>query len=150
MVVDEVLKELEIIKSTFRAKIITSNYKQINPDEISWDNYNTGIFKNIYAKEYEYIVRNRQYSFLLSDDKGCVQFYYQFHRNTIQKLKMAYYPYPVELNESKEEIENLINDSNDMILMEYYYDLWNIFSHNFELNVKISVLIPNESLLRAI
>tara|TARA_B100000378_G_C18025776_1_gene405749 strand:+ start:130 stop:921 length:792 start_codon:yes stop_codon:yes gene_type:complete len=140
MVVDEVLKELEIIKSTFRAKIITSNYKQINPDEISWDNYNTGIFKNIYAKEYEYIVRNRQYSFLLSDDKGCVQFYYQFHRNTIQKLKMAYYPYPVELNESKEEIENLINDSNDMILMEYYYDLWNIFSHNFELNVNDETL----------
>ena len=131
MVIEEILAELELIKTTFRAQILTSNFKQITPNEISWENYRAGIFKNIYAKEYETIIRNRQYSFLLSEDKGCIQFYYLFDNEEIVKVKMAYYPYPVELNESKDEIENLVNDSNDEILMEYYYDLWNIFSHTF-------------------
>lgn len=135
MGIEEIFAELELIKTTFRAQILTSNYKQITPNEISWENYRAGIFKNIYAKEYETIIRNRQYSFLLSEDKGCIQLYYLFNNERIIKVKMAYYPYPVELNESKDEIENLINDTNDEILMEYYYDLWNIFSHTFELSV---------------
>jgi len=135
MGVVDIFQELEIIKSTFRNKIVTSNYKKISHDEISWKNYNAGIFKNIYAKEYEAIIRNRQYSFLLSDDKGCIQFFYLYDGNVLKKVRMAYYPYPVELNETKEEIENLVNDSNDEVLMEYYYDLWNIFSHSFELSV---------------
>lgn len=135
MDIDEIIKELNIIKTTFRSKIVTSNFKKIDETEISWDNYKAGIFKNIYAKEYETLIRNRQYSFLLSDSKGCIQFYYLFKESKIVKVKMAYYPYPVELYESKDDVESLMNDTNDEILMEYYYDLWNIFSHTFELTV---------------
>jgi hypothetical protein len=135
MKIDDILNELETIKSTFRGKILTSNYKKIDSDVISWDDYKTGIYKNFYAKEYEFVVRNRQYSFLLSDDKGCVQFYYFFKEDVLQKMRMAYYPYPIELNDAKDELEELYDDTNDKRLEEYYYDLWNIFTHNFELTV---------------
>lgn len=149
MKIEDILDELDLIKTTFRNKIVTSNYKKINNSEISWDNYKAGIFKNIYAKEYETLIRNHQYSFLLSDNKGFIQFYFLFEKDCVTKVKMAYYPYPVELNESKEELENLIGDTNDEILMEYYYDLWNIFSHTFELTVKDDDLkkLVNDSIL---
>lgn len=135
MGIPELLNELKLIEETFRVKIITSNYKQISDNEISWDNYKSGIFKNIYAKEYESIIRNRQYSFLLADEKGCIQFYYLIKNEVIEKVKMAYYPYPVELNNTRDDFENLMYDSNDEVLLEYYYDLWNIFTHSFELTV---------------
>ena len=135
MGIDDIIEELNVIKTTFRSKIVTSNFNKIDETEISWDNYRAGIFKNIYAKEYETLIRNRQYSFLLSDSKGFIQFYYNFKGDEIIKVKMAYYPYPVELSESKDDVENLINDTDDEVLMEYYYDLWNIFSHTFELTV---------------
>lgn len=149
MEIDDIVEELELIKTTFRSKIVTSNFKKNDNFEISWDNYRAGIFKNIYAKEYETLIRNRQYSFLLSDNKGCIQFYYLFEGSSITKVKMAYYPYPVELNESRDDIENLINDTNDEVLMEYYYDLWNIFSHTFELTVNDDELkkLVSESIL---
>lgn len=135
MGIDEIIEELNVIRTTFKSKIVTSNFKKINETEISWDNYNAGIFKNIYAKEYETIIRKRQYSFLLSDSKGFIQFYYNFNGNKIVKVKMAYYPYPVELRESKDDVENLLYDTDDEILMEYYYDIWNILSQTVELTV---------------
>lgn len=135
MGVDEIIGELEVIKKIFRKKIITSNYSKIDNNQVSWSNYKSGIYKNIYAKEYETIVRDRQYSFLLADDKGCIQFFYSFNGDILEKVKMAFYPYPVELNETKDDIEELCNDSNDLTIMDYYYDLWNIYSHTFELTV---------------
>lgn len=136
MTISNIEDDLKRIETIFRDLIVTTNFKRISTDEISWDNYKSGIFKNIYAKEYEFIVKNRQYSFLLSNDKGCVQFYFFFKNEIIEKVKMAYYPYPVELKEKQEEFENMLLDSDDEKLTEYYYDLWNIFSHNFELNVQ--------------
>jgi hypothetical protein len=135
MTIDIILNELKLIEDTFRSKIITTNYKKLSDNEISWDNYKSGIFKNIYAKEYEIIIRNRQYSYLLSDNKGCIQFYYFFNNKVIEKVKMAYYPYPIELHETQNEYDNMLNDTDDEVLLEYYYDLWNIFNHNFELNI---------------
>jgi hypothetical protein len=136
MTINDILKDLKLIEDTFRVKIITTNYSKLSDNEVSWVNYKSGIFRNIYAKEYESIIRNRQYSFLLADDKGCVQFYYFFNGRIIEKVKMAYYPYPVELNETRNDYENMLSDSNDEVLEEYYYDLWNIFNHNFELDIK--------------
>ncbi|OIV40666.1 DUF2290 domain-containing protein [Flavobacterium johnsoniae] len=135
MKLSNIESELKLIENIFRELIITSNFKKISDDIISWENYQTGIFKNIYSKEYEFIIKNRQYSFLLKKDKGCIQFYYFYENGIISKIKMAYYPYPVELREDKDQFESLVNDSEDEIISEYYFDLWNIFNHNFELNI---------------
>jgi hypothetical protein len=144
MTIDNIYEDLELIKKVFRTLIVTENYAKNSSSEISWKNYSAGIFKNIYAKEFEYIIKNRQYSFLLKDDKGCVQFYYLYKGKTLQKVKMAYYPYPVVLREDKDEIETLLSDSEDEVLMEYYYDIWNILNHQFELKMddnKLKTLI---------
>ncbi len=134
--INTVLDNLKLTRDVFRNLIVTSNYKKITDNEISWDKYNSGIFKNLYAKEYEFLIRTRQYSFLLKEDKGFIQFYYHFAPDgVLNKLKMCYYPYPIELRENVEDVEVLMHDSDDLVLEEYYYDLWNILNHNFELSV---------------
>ncbi|GGD08824.1 hypothetical protein [Hyunsoonleella pacifica] len=134
--IDSVLSNIELTKNIFRKLIVTSNYKKTSESTIGWDKYSSGIFKNLYAKEYESLIRNRQYSFLLKDDLGFIQFYYKWNKyNVLEKLKMAYYPYPLRVRDDVGSIETYIDDSDDLVLEEYYYDLWNILNHNFELNV---------------
>lgn len=126
---------LDSIRDVHKEIILTRNYDIVSDNVISWPNYKTGIFKNLYSKEYEHIVRNRQYSFLLKDNLGCVQFYYEFEKDQISRAKMAYYPYPVKLNEDADSIENHFTEVYDETLLEYYYDIWEIFNHEFELNI---------------
>ena len=139
MTVDTVFANIQEAEKVFRSLIISTYYKK-EGGEITWSEYSPGIFKNIYAKEYETIIRNRQYSFLLKEGKGCIQFYYSFDGSNLQKMKLCYYPYPVELRETSEDIENHLADSNDPIIEEYYYDMFNIYTHRFELS------LPDEKL----
>ena len=53
MKINDIWLELGKIKNAYRELIVTSNYKQINDLEISWDKYTSGIQKNLYAREYE-------------------------------------------------------------------------------------------------
>lgn len=135
MTVNSVLDSILLTERIFRNLITTSNYCKISLETVGWKNYTAGIFKNIYAKEYELIIRNRQYSFLLAEGKGCIQFYFSFDGNAIQKVKMAYYPYPVMVKESADDIESYLLDMDDELIGEYYFDLWNILSHQFELSI---------------
>ena len=135
MTLDSVYKNIEQSKKIFRSLILSTDYIKIK-NEISWANYKAGIFKNLYAKEYEIIIRNRQYSFLLKENKGCIQFYYSFDNSgSLEKMKLCYYPYPIELRDTMEDIENNFVDHNDEMIGEYYYDLFNLFSHQFELSL---------------
>lgn len=134
MTVNSVYSNIEQAEKAFRSLIVSTYYLKDN-EEITWGNYSPGIFKNIYAKEYETVIRNKQYSFLLKDNKGCIQFFYSFNGAVLNKMKLCYYPYPLELRETSEDIENHFADSNDEIIGEYYYDLYNIFSHQFELSL---------------
>ncbi|MDM1397770.1 DUF2290 domain-containing protein [Myroides odoratimimus] len=140
MKIDDILENLNDIKSLYKEFIITNNYKKVENNKISWDNYKSGIFKNFYSKEYEYVIKNRQYSFLLKDNLGCVQYYYEFDKDkdkeeVLLKVKMAYYPYPVATKDKVDDFENYLEDPLDEYLMEYYYDIWEIFNHQFELNL---------------
>ena len=135
MDINEVLKSLDTIKDVHREIIISNNYEKLSDDLISWRNYKPGIFKNLYSKEYEFIIKNRQYSYLLKDNLGCIQFYYEFEKNILSKIKMAYYPYPVALNDDGDTIEGYMDGVYDETLLEYYYDIWEIFNHEFELNI---------------
>lgn len=136
MKINQISSELKKIETTFRNLIITSNYQKVSDSEISWHNYTSGIFKNLYAKEYETLVQNRQYSFLLRDKMGFVQFYFKYTDNdAFEKIKMAYYPYPVILKDTVNDIESYYDDSDDRILSEYYFDLWNLLSQEFSLPI---------------
>lgn len=135
MKIDEILKLLDYIKDLHKDIIITNNFEKISDTVISWKNYKSGIYKNLYSKEYEYIIKNRQYSFLLRDNLGCIQFYYEFKKQEISKIKMSYYPYPVKLKETGDDIESYLDEVYDETLLDYYYDIWEIFNHEFELNI---------------
>lgn len=139
MTIDYVFQNIQLAETVFRELIVTSNYRRIN-NSITWDNYTPGIYKNLYAKEYEIVIKNRQYSFLLTRDKGCIQIFYDFKDGNLQKVKLAYYPYPAILNDEQIDVENFIDDSDDRIIQEYYYDLWSILTHQFELS------LPDEKL----
>ncbi|MDR4953969.1 DUF2290 domain-containing protein [Chryseobacterium sp. ES2] len=135
MKIDEILKLLDVIKDLHKDIIITNNFERISEDIISWKNYKSGIYKNLYSKEYENIIKNRQYSYLLKDNLGCIQFYYEFKDQEISKIKMAYYPYPIKLKETGDDIESYLDEVYDETLLDYYYDIWEIFNHEFELNI---------------
>ena len=137
MKINDIWLELGKIKNAYRELIVTSNYKQINDLEISWDKYTSGIQKNLYAREYEILLQNRQYSFLLSDNMGFIQFYFKYKdETTFDKIKMAYYPYPIKLREEDDDIDAYLYDSEDLILQEYYFDLWNILNREFGVPVE--------------
>ncbi|GAB1540790.1 hypothetical protein NUACC21_34590 [Scytonema sp. NUACC21] len=154
MKINDVLQELEKIKSAYRELIVTSNYKQMNTFEIGWDRYTPGIEKNLYAREYEMLLQNRQYSFLLNEDMGFIQFYFKYQDETnFDRIKMAYYPYPIKLREENYEIERYLYDSEDLILQEYYFDLWNILNREFGVPIEdkqlqkiISILVEESNI----
>ena len=110
MDIKDVLNHLETIKDVHKNIILTNNFSKISNSQISWHNYKPGIYKSLYSKEYD-------------------------KQNALDKLKMAYYPYPVKLNDTGADIENHISDVYDETLIEYYYDVWEVFNHQFELNI---------------
>lgn len=123
--ISEYLSEIESIKKHYK-KIILDTLVVDNDSLISWPNYTSGISKKLYSKEYEDLKDTRQYSFLLSN-QGLVQLYYEFHEDVPVKSKLAYYPYPVRLKEKEEEIDGYYSTTDDIVIGEYYYDLWNLF-----------------------
>jgi len=144
MTIDKILTNIKLAETVFRKLIVTTNYSKISESEISWKNYKPGIFKTLYAKEYEVLIRDKQYSFLLKENAGLIQFYYSFSGTNLHKIKLSYYPYPVRLKETIDDIENFIADHNDEVIAEYYYDLYNLFSNQFK------VSIPDHKLLELI
>lgn len=134
MKIDDVLENIKLAEKVFRPIILSTNYRK-ETSEISWPNYAPGIFKSLYAKEYERIIQNRQYSFLLKDNLGCIQFYFYYNKDQLVKMRLCYYPYPVVINMGAEDIENHLADYNDEVIAEYYYDLYSLFTHQFELKI---------------
>ncbi|RNI27166.1 DUF2290 domain-containing protein [Rufibacter immobilis] len=136
MTKDNILQNIELAKKSFSKYIITTNINSTD-FSISWPNYNPGIFKTMYAKEYEHLVNNRQYTFLLKNERGFIQFYYSFCQNTgnIKKIKMAYYPYPVKLRSIDESIDSFFNDSDDSNIQGFYFDIWNLLNYKHEKNI---------------
>lgn len=97
---------LEKISSLYKNKILTTNFCA-NASLVSWNNYIPLINKRYsYLWEYQYLLNERQYSFLLSDN-SFFQFFYEFdNAGAIKKAKLAYYPYPI-ISSSAKKIEDL-------------------------------------------
>jgi len=138
MKISDFFSELQKINHVYRDLILTSNFQQINDTEISWNNYSPGIYKSLYAREYEILVQNRQYSFLLNNKLGFLRFYFKCSElnATADKIKMCYYPYPVKLKDEREEVESYYYESDDELLQEYFFDLWNLLNQHFSLPVE--------------
>jgi len=117
---DYIMGLLDSVSSLYQDIILTSNYCRVN-EMITWNKYTPGISNKIlYAKEYERLLNDRQYSFLFKD-KSFVQFYYGFDEEGVNKCKLCYYPYPIGNSESPEELEEYFSESGTDILETYYY-----------------------------
>ncbi|GAB0175343.1 MAG: hypothetical protein HHAS10_12220 [Candidatus Altimarinota bacterium] len=119
----ELLDELNLINSYFSELIISSGFCLDQVNSITWGNYERGISSQFYTQEYMNLVNKRQYSFLLKENKGFIQFFFSTDGNVITKGKMAFYPYPVEVNIELNDIEELLMSSDDDILGEHLINI---------------------------
>jgi len=124
MTFNNIVTDINSIKKCYK-ELILDTLVESNNNIVSWKDYSSGISKKMYAREFEDLKNNRQYSFLLKNN-GFVQFYYDFTNNKLNKAKLAYYPYPVMLKESPKDIENYFETTEDEILGEYYYDIYRL------------------------
>lgn len=135
--VDAVLNRLKVIESLFSRQILDSNLWS-NEVSISWPKYEAINKKFIYAREYELILRKRQYSFLFSDN-SLIQCYYLFDKPgktaNIKQIKLCYYPFPVHLKEKMEDYEYYFEEAEDDIIKQYYFDTYLCMSEEFGFNI---------------
>ncbi|UOB51750.1 DUF2290 domain-containing protein [Acinetobacter junii] len=122
MRIKQINQSLKNIESIFSKIILTTNYYQ-NNNCISWKNYKAGILKNLsYPREFQILLDNSQYSFLLKDN-SFIQFYYDFDENdNLISCRLAYYPVPKFSNESLVDFEAYSETCNEW-LAEFYYDV---------------------------
>ncbi|MEY3219958.1 MAG: hypothetical protein RIT27_1315 [Pseudomonadota bacterium] len=126
---DKLYSNLEQTFIVFKDFILEHNYQKFDSTVISWLNYESGITKNTYyAKEYEELINNRQFSFLLKD-RSIIQIYYEFNTKELIKYKLAYYPYPVLTKEDSNQIEDYYCNSYDETLC----DLYNVLKESSQL-----------------
>lgn len=97
---------LEKIKILYKDKILTTNVRSDDP-MVSWINYIPLVNKRYsYLWEYQYLLNNKQYSFLFADN-SFFQFFYEFDGDgSIKRAKLAYYPYPI-ISSSAQKIDEL-------------------------------------------
>lgn len=118
--------EIDNVYSDF---IVETNYARKNSC-ISWPDYTPGNYKFIYAREYEHLLKNRQYSYLLKD-KSLVQCFYRYSENALIEAKLAYYPFPVPLKDIRDDFEFYFTETDDNNIQQYYYDLYICMSEEF-------------------
>lgn len=143
MTIEIIISELDKIKRVFREVILTSNFLKNDNQTITWPNYIPGIHRGLYAKEYETLVSRRQYSFLLSEKKGFIQFYYYFDEDKkLHISRMGYYPSPIMLENQEQDLDSYLHDSDDVNLQEYYYYLLNLIK--MDLNLSFDEQLTNK------
>ncbi|MCB4812023.1 DUF2290 domain-containing protein [Methylovorus menthalis] len=109
----EAKQNLRLIE-TFLSKKIQSNRIQEDGNEISWTNYKSGIFKNVYYPlEYQWLIDNQQYSLLLND-QSFFQFYYLFEEQGLKMAKLAYYPKPLDTRDTLDDHFHAAESAQDM------------------------------------
>lgn len=133
--VDEVYTDLETTFKVFVPFIIEHNYNYAkNSLEISWPKYQSPPHNLYYAREYEDLIKKRQYSFLLRDG-SVLQIYYKFEESLepgkkknqkkieLTEYRLALCPYPLVTSEDKSQLEDYVCDSYDETLCDHYQEL---------------------------
>src|SRR5690606_34325583 len=78
------------------------------------------------VKDFENMVDNRQFSFLLKDS-SIIQIYYESDEANLVKYRLAYYPTPVVRKLTSEEIEDYFDEATNDLYLSYYSQLIDTF-----------------------
>lgn len=133
MKIKDIIEDIGLVRHHFSDLIIERN-QEVTDCTVAWKNYIPGISKKLYAKEYEYLRKENQYSFMLIN-KGLIQYFYEYKNNILFKARLAYYPYPIMVKDNYEDLESYFFSEEDLTVAEYYYDLGNIA--NAQLGIKM-------------
>ncbi len=113
MKIADVLQSLELAKQSL-SQHIQNDLVSYSKEAVSWIGYRHGIFKNqYYPLEYQWLLDNRQYSYLLSNG-AFLQFYYCFDDEGLLSGRAALYPRPIPSNCTEEEIWEAAESIQDM------------------------------------
>lgn len=115
----DILRSLGGISRLHSSLLLTTNYCN-DYDAISWPAYKPGIFAAMpYAVEYQKLVDDRQFSFLIRD-KSFFQFYYKWDGETLKSARLAYYPSPLKISGAMDELLIAAEESGVDILEDMY------------------------------
>ncbi|RSK51145.1 DUF2290 domain-containing protein [Hymenobacter rigui] len=116
--INNVFENLDATYKAFKDFIIDRNYSEQN-NEICWPSYKSGISKQVYSKQYEDLIANRQFTFLLTD-RSAVQIYYSYDNTGLKKIRLAYYPAPKTINIEREDIDTYYGETFSEALEAHY------------------------------
>ena len=75
-----------------------------------------------YARTYERLLNESQYTFLLIDN-SFIQLYFFWDKAGLKNARLAYYPVPVRITEDQQDLEEYIAETGIDILEEFYLGL---------------------------
>lgn len=113
MTLADVTQSIQHIRSSLTAWI-QADLVVVSKSDISWVNYRPGIYSNeYYPLEYQWLLDNRQYSFLLRDG-SFLQFYYAFDDEGLLSARAALYPKPLPSKIVEEDLFTVAEAAQDM------------------------------------
>jgi len=74
----------------------------------------------VYAAEYQRLIDEKQFSFLLVD-KSFFQFFFRFSNGNVVSARLAYYPAPVKISGAMDDIAEMAEKSGVDLLEELYF-----------------------------
>lgn len=109
----DIMQSIEYVRSALK-EWIQADLVFATQNEVSWFNYKPGIFRDVYYPlEYQWLLDNRQYSFLLCDG-SFLQFYYAFDKEGLYSARAALYPKPLSIKVSDDELLNAAESAQEM------------------------------------
>lgn len=130
--ISSIIDNLSATYKVFR-KVIIDNNTFINTNEVGWKNYRPGIPKLVYSRQYEDLIRFRQFSFLLKD-KSAIQLVYKYDDKGLEMNRLALYPFPKTINIDEDKIEEYIDESLTDALETHYILLHDLMGQNISVS----------------
>lgn len=127
MQINNVFSNIEAAYEIFKDFILDKNYSQ-RINEVGWPNYRPGISKKVYARQYEDLITDRKFTFLLKDGSA-IQIYYNYDDRSLKKVRLAYYPVPKTIFIKPEEVDTYYNETYNEILEAHYMLLHDLMGH---------------------
>lgn len=116
--ISSVFANLEATYTLFSEFILDRNYSQ-QPNVVGWPNYRPGISKQVYAKQYQDLISERQFSFLLIDGSA-VQIHYAYDERGLKKVRLALYPVPKTVVVEPEQFDLYYDETISEVLESHY------------------------------
>ena len=122
----DIQQDLRNAKEFLKPVLQVDNAHENNGSIISWRRYIPGIGRNTYYPlEYQHLIDNHQYSFLLRDG-SFFQFYYEFSSNQLISGRAAYYPTPMGTFDSQDDLVDGAESALDQDRDDLYQHLLNV------------------------